>query len=175
MAFDDLRTEVSVFEPRDSDVLHAPHPRTTRTDTEGHGGCEGRIVDLGAELFAMTAAVVYAQTAIREPPRAGGRDSGAGRGLLQPGSAPRGAAVPRAVEQRRAANHRLALDVISGRHTWLAAGIIDPSAGEGPMVPSAETDRGESSCLRATTAGPENVRDQREQTEGETCLSQSHR
>jgi hypothetical protein len=44
------------------------HPRTTRTDTEGHGGCEGRIVDLGAELFAMSAAVVYAQTAMREPP-----------------------------------------------------------------------------------------------------------
>jgi hypothetical protein len=43
------------------------HPRTTRTDTEGHGGCEGRIVVLGAELFAMSAAVAYAQTAMREP------------------------------------------------------------------------------------------------------------
>src|ERR1700690_3055635 len=44
------------------------HPRTTRTDTEGHGGCEGRTVVLGAELFAMSAAVACAQTAMREPP-----------------------------------------------------------------------------------------------------------
>ena len=36
--------------------------------TEGHGAFLGRIVDIGAELFAMAAAVVYAQTAIREHP-----------------------------------------------------------------------------------------------------------
>ena len=46
--------------------------------TEGHGAFLGRIVDIGAELFAMSAAVVYAQTAIRGPPRARGRDPGAG-------------------------------------------------------------------------------------------------
>ena len=36
--------------------------------TEGHGAFLGRIVDIGAELFAMAAAVVYAQTAIKEHP-----------------------------------------------------------------------------------------------------------
>ena len=36
--------------------------------TEKHGAFLGRIVDIGAELFAMAAAVVYAQTAIREHP-----------------------------------------------------------------------------------------------------------
>ena len=36
--------------------------------TEAHGAFLGRIVDIGAELFAMSAAVVYAQTAIQEHP-----------------------------------------------------------------------------------------------------------
>ena len=40
------------------------------------------------------------------------------------------------------ANHRLAVDVLGGRHAWLEAGILDPSAGDGPMVPSADTDLG---------------------------------
>ena len=36
--------------------------------TEDHGAFLGRIVDIGAELFAMAAAVVYAQTAMKEHP-----------------------------------------------------------------------------------------------------------
>jgi hypothetical protein len=217
MALDDLRTEVSVFEPRDSDVLQAPASAHHADRYRGPRRLRG------TDRSPRSRAVRHVRGRRLRPdgdagaPRESGRDSGADRGLLQPGSARRGAAVPRAVEQRRAGNHQLALDVISGRHTWLAAGIIDPSAGDGPMVPSAETDRGESSCLRATTAGPgrqsdsaptssssaggaryeerltviggigghalglgkqvprTSVRDQREQTEGETCLSQSHR
>jgi len=39
-------------------------------------------------------------------------------------------------------NHRLALNVLSGRHTWLEEGIVDPSTGDGPMVPGPEIDRG---------------------------------
>jgi hypothetical protein len=39
-------------------------------------------------------------------------------------------------------NHRLALDVLKGRHTWLEEGIVDPSSGDGPMVPPADTDLG---------------------------------
>jgi hypothetical protein len=48
----------------------------------------------------------------------------------------------------------LALDVLSGRHTWLEAGIIDPSAGDGPMVPLAETDLGIPVAGAAAAAGP---------------------
>jgi hypothetical protein len=36
--------------------------------TEAHGAFLGRIVDIGAELFAMSSAVVYTQTAAREHP-----------------------------------------------------------------------------------------------------------
>jgi hypothetical protein len=45
-----------------------------------------------------------------------------------------------------------AMRELSGRHTWLEAGIIDPSVGDGPMVPSAETDRGDS-CRRRRDDG----------------------
>jgi hypothetical protein len=50
-------------------------------------------------------------------------------------------------------NHRLALDVLKGRHTWLEEGIIDPSVGDGPMVPPAETDLGIATPAAATTNG----------------------
>ena len=50
-------------------------------------------------------------------------------------------------------NHKLALDVLKGRHTWLEEGIIDPSAGDGPMVPSAESDRGIPVAVAAATNG----------------------
>jgi hypothetical protein len=39
-----------------------------QANTEKHGAFLGRIVDIGAELFAIAAAVVYAQTAMREHP-----------------------------------------------------------------------------------------------------------
>ena len=74
--------------------------------TEKHGAFLGRIVDIGAELFAMAAAVVDAQTAIREHPERAAETPGAGRGLLQPGPPAHGAAVPRAVDQRRQAQPR---------------------------------------------------------------------
>ena len=84
----------------------SPAPPSTamarwQAGTEDHGAFLGRIVDIGAELFAMSAAVVYAQTAMRRAPGARGRDPGAGRGVLQPGPAPHRATVPRVVEQRR--------------------------------------------------------------------------
>ena len=79
----------------------SPAPPSTamarwQAGTEDHGAFLGRIVDIGAELFAISAAVVYAQTRCSEHPERGGRDRGAGRRLLRPGPAPDRAAVPRA-------------------------------------------------------------------------------
>lgn len=110
--------------------------------TEAHGAFLGRIVDIGAELFAMSATVVYAQTAIREhPERAAETQELAEAFCLQ--------AQQRAERlfddlwnNSDGPNHRLALDVLRGRHTWLEEGIIDPSAGDGPMVPTPDTDLG---------------------------------
>ena len=94
----------------------------------------GRIVDIGAELFAMSATVVYADTIGREQP----------------------ARQAQAIEladlfcrqaRRRAdvlfhalwandddENHAAAERLLDGSYLWLEDGIADPS-GEGPMIP----------------------------------------
>ena len=61
----------------------------------------GRIVDIGAELFAISAAVVYADTIAQRDAGARGRRPRAGRPVLRAGAAPRRRAVPRPVGQRR--------------------------------------------------------------------------
>ena len=61
----------------------------------------GRIVDIGAELFAISAAVVYADTIAQRDAGARRRRPRAGRPVLRAGPAPRRRAVPRPVEQRR--------------------------------------------------------------------------
>ncbi len=122
--------------------------------TESHGAFLGRIVDIGAELFAIASAVVYTQTGIREHPERSTETQELAEVFCQQ--------AEKRVEQlfhdlwnnTDAAGHRLALDVLAGRHTWLEEGIIDPSAGDGPMVPPAETDRGAPIPGLATAAAP---------------------
>jgi hypothetical protein len=121
--------------------------------TEAHGAFLGRIVDIGAELFAMSATVVYTQTALREhPERAAETQELAEAFCIQAQHR-----VERLFEDlwsnADAPNHRLALDVLSGRHTWLEAGIIDPSFGDGPMVPTPEIAPGTPVAGPAVAAG----------------------
>jgi alkylation response protein AidB-like acyl-CoA dehydrogenase len=93
----------------------------------------GRIVDIGAELFAISAAVVYADTI----------DAGqSGRG-----ESARELADLFCRQARRRADalfhdlwandddegYKTAMAVLDGRHTWIEEGVSDPS-GEGPMI-----------------------------------------
>jgi hypothetical protein len=110
--------------------------------TEAHGAFLGRIVDIGAELFAISAAVVYTQTAIRDHPERATETQELAEAFCNQAQLRAERLFHDLWTNADGANHRLALNVLSGRHTWLEAGIIDPSAGDGPMVPSAETDRG---------------------------------
>jgi alkylation response protein AidB-like acyl-CoA dehydrogenase len=110
--------------------------------TEAHGAFLGRIVDIGAELFAMSAAVVYAQTAIQEHPERADQTRELAEAFCNQAQHRTERLFHELWSNADTPNHRLALDVLSGRHTWLEAGIIDPSTGDGPMVPSPETDRG---------------------------------
>jgi alkylation response protein AidB-like acyl-CoA dehydrogenase len=110
--------------------------------TEDHGAFLGRIVDIGAELFAMAAAVVYAQTAIGEHPERAAETQELAEAFCNQAEHRAERLFHELWTNVDGPNHRLALNVLKGRHTWLEAGIIDPSAGEGPMVPSPETDRG---------------------------------
>ena len=110
--------------------------------TEAHGAFLGRIVDIGAELFAMSAAVVYAQTAIQEHPERADQTRELAEAFCNQAQHRTERLFHELWSNADTPNHRLALDVLSGRHTWLEAGVVDPSVGDGPMVPPPETDRG---------------------------------
>jgi len=110
--------------------------------TEDHGAFLGRIVDIGAELFAISATVVYTQTAQREHPERAAETQELAEAFCNQAQHRTARLFHELWDNADAPNHRLALDVLKGRHTWLEEGIIDPSAGDGPMVPSAETDLG---------------------------------
>jgi alkylation response protein AidB-like acyl-CoA dehydrogenase len=94
----------------------------------------GRIVDIGAELFAMSAAAAYADTIGREQPAR--RDEARELAELFCVQA------KRRVETLFAelwnndddANREAAARVLDGRYRWFEQGLVDPS-GEGPMIP----------------------------------------
>jgi alkylation response protein AidB-like acyl-CoA dehydrogenase len=119
--------------------------------TENHGAFLGRIVDIGAELFAIASAVVYAQTAIREHPERAAETRELAEAFCNQARHRTERLFHQLWSNADTPNHRLALDVLKGRHTWLEEGIIDPSTGDGPMVPAPETDLGRP--VAATTTG----------------------
>jgi alkylation response protein AidB-like acyl-CoA dehydrogenase len=106
-------------------------------------GFLGRIVDIGAELFAMSAVCVRAH----DDPTGGVTDGAPDQGAetaAELASAFCVQARSRVEELFRqlwrntdADDVRLARRVLSGRYTWLEAGIIDPSL-PGPWVADAE-------------------------------------
>ncbi len=103
----------------------------------------GRIVDIGAELFAMASSVAYADTIGREHPER--RDQASELAQLFCRQARRRA--DRLFTELWAndddADRAAAGELLSGRYVWLEEGIADPS-GEGPMIPpeSARQDGG---------------------------------
>ncbi len=119
--------------------------------TEDHGAFLGRIVDIGAELFAISATVVYTQTALREHPERGAETQELAKAFCNQAQHRTERLFHELWDNADASNHRVALDVLKGRHTWLEEGIIDPSAGDGPMVPSAETDLKTANPIAAAT------------------------
>ncbi len=94
----------------------------------------GRLVDIGAELFAMAAAAAYADTI--------GREQAARRTEAQELAELFCTQAKRRVEtlfdelwnNDDDANRAAAARVLDGRYRWLEEGIIDPS-GDGPMIP----------------------------------------
>ncbi len=102
-------------------------------------GFLGRIVDIGAELFAMSAACVRAQLDVTAA-------SGTGRGSVAVELAGLFCAQARLRAEELfgqlwsntdAADSALARRVLAGRYSWLEDGIIDPSI-PGPWVAPAE-------------------------------------
>ncbi|GAB2627062.1 acyl-CoA dehydrogenase family protein [Streptomyces capparidis] len=101
----------------------------------------GRIVDIGAELFAMSAACVRAEMLRRQPGDAGGEEPG--RAAYELADLFCRQAMLRVDELFRrlwrntdAADGRLVREVLEGRYTWLEEGVCDPS-GDGPWIADA--------------------------------------
>jgi Acyl-CoA dehydrogenase, C-terminal domain len=95
----------------------------------------GRIVDIGAELFAISSTVVYADTVGREQPE-------------RKEEAIELAQLFCSMARRRAdtlfhelwandddSRYGAAQKLLAGRYAWLEAGVLDP-AGDGPMMPA---------------------------------------
>jgi alkylation response protein AidB-like acyl-CoA dehydrogenase len=123
-----------------------------QANTEKHGAFLGRIVDIGAELFAIAAAVVYAQTEMQEHPERAAETQELAEAFCNQAQHRAELLFHQLWTNADEPNHRLALDVLKGRHSWIEEGIIDPS-GDGPMVPSADIDLGIPVGAPAVTAG----------------------
>jgi alkylation response protein AidB-like acyl-CoA dehydrogenase len=103
-----------------------------RLEQKGH--LLGRIVDIGAELFAIACACVYADTIAREQPD---RSQQAFElADLFCGQARRRAdrLFTELWANDDAAQYKVAQQVLAGRYVWFEQDVLDP-AGDGPMMP----------------------------------------
>ena len=112
----------------------------------------GRIVDIGAELFAMASAVVYANTLASERPERADE----ARELADAFCAQARGRVDRLFHDLWAncddQNYKTAQGVLEGRYEWIEQGIVDPS-GEGPMIAEQPEAVSEQSAVEASTNG----------------------
>ncbi len=102
-------------------------------------GFLGRIVDIGAELFAMSAACVRAQKDAAD----GGSDGRAATSreladvFCRQARVRIGELFSELWDNTDALDVRIAKKVLGGRYTWLEEGIVDPST-DGPWISAAE-------------------------------------
>src|SRR4051812_12452522 len=93
----------------------------------------GRIVDIGAELFAISAAVVYADTVAAEQPERANSARELSDLFCRQARRRADALFHALWANDDDAGYKTALAVLDGKHTWIEEGIADPS-GEGPMI-----------------------------------------
>ncbi|OBH19436.1 acyl-CoA dehydrogenase family protein [Mycolicibacter sinensis] len=109
-------------------------------------GFLGRVVDIGAELFAMAAACVRAEAQRVADPREGQQAYQLADAFCQQSRLRVEALFAALWTNTDRSDVRLAHAVLEDRYTWLEAGILDPSEGTGPWIahwepgPSTETD-----------------------------------
>jgi hypothetical protein len=95
----------------------------------------GRIVDIGAELFAIAAAVTYANTIKTEHPERGEQAYALADLFCKQARSRVDALFSDLWSNNDDDNYKAAQDVMAGRFAWLEEGIADPS-GDGPMIAS---------------------------------------
>ena len=119
---------------------------------EQKGALLGRVVDIGAELYAISCAVVYAQTVAREHPE---RRDGAFELAELFARQARGRAEVLFAElfsNDDATQYKTAMSVLQGGFTWFEEDVLDP-AGDGPMIPAGAHEVPAKNRLAAVDAG----------------------
>ncbi|CAM4452827.1 Acyl-CoA dehydrogenase [Mycobacterium basiliense] len=108
-------------------------------------GFLGRIVDVGAELFAMAAVCVRAESQRAADPVVGKQAYELADVFCQQATLRVEALFHALWSNTDSSDVRLTNDVLKGRYTWLEHGIVDQSEGTGPWIadwepgPSAQT------------------------------------
>ncbi|MCW3004637.1 MAG: acyl-CoA dehydrogenase [Conexibacter sp.] len=92
----------------------------------------GRIVDIGAELFAISSAVVYATTLRSEHPERAGEATQLADLFCRQARRRAEVLFGELFDNDDDAAYAVAQDVLAGRFTWVEEGVVDPS-GDGPM------------------------------------------
>jgi hypothetical protein len=121
---------------------------------EQKGRLLGRIVDIGAELYAIACACVYAGTLAREHPDR--RQEAVELAGLFCGQARRRAdrLFTELWANDDAAQYEVAQQVLAGRYAWFEHDVLDP-AGDGPMMPAGTTPAAEQFEESPAVAEPE--------------------
>ncbi len=97
-------------------------------------GFLGRVVDIGAELFAMSAACVRAESLRAADAAQGEQAYELAEAFCQQASLRVEALFDALWTNTDSTDAALARNVLSGRYTWLEDGIIDQSEGTGPWI-----------------------------------------
>lgn len=97
-------------------------------------GFLGRIVDIGAELFAMSAACVRAEAQRAADPAVGKQAYELAELFCQQATLRVEALFHALWSNTDSDDVRVTNDVLEGRYTWLENGIIDQSEGTGPWI-----------------------------------------
>jgi alkylation response protein AidB-like acyl-CoA dehydrogenase len=114
-------------------------------------GYLGRLVDIGAELFAISSAVVYANTIKQEQPERGEQAEELADLFCRQSRRRCDALFNALWANDDAANYGSALKLLDGRYSWLEEGIADPS-GDGPMIAD-QPDDAEERAAQAAGSG----------------------
>jgi alkylation response protein AidB-like acyl-CoA dehydrogenase len=102
-------------------------------------GFLGRVVDIGAELFAMSASCVRAEAQRVGDPAQGAQAYELADAFCQQATLRVEALFNALWDNTDSTDAALARNVLKGRYTWLEEGIVDQSEGTGPWIAHWET------------------------------------
>ncbi len=94
-----------------------------------------RVVDIGAELFAIAATICYADSIGRETPQRKAEAIELAQLFCAMAKRRAEALFGELFDNDDDARYKAAQKVLDGRYGWLEEGIVDPS-GDGPMIPA---------------------------------------